>query len=848
MSEQVIGEFPFMEEALKAPLDVLELYTSQKASGHALHVKLNKQLATPSGRKAYVDALKPVLRYAGHKIKQLRGTHAFARTIHHDDGKSVVYVPSMNSVGLSEVPQVVRAPNGKITSVRINPTLNSHVIGKHPYMIPPLDNDEEDFAPGWTYNYRLPDMREHFGADDPFGVRAAVYYLSQSPASMSSWLGRGNSNWRMYHPEALHKHVMEIARLVAHAPSSRTQGLANDLFAASFEKYRRDYLKWSITSAKELHQCVYPVLDSFDGTKLRVLRNQLNNTNFDKVLVMVGRLLISYMMTTKSRYFSQSFVTQAHQLLDKDVLSFMSRYLEPMKQTVEVYNILVQLPGFKQALQEGRVGDAHGKAVGMILSVLQHAQHITRPRGRRAEDPFIDYLDEEARLAGGLDAILADQVTSTTYAMKILNQVFIANTGEGMPSSMWRFMLRQGSHTISQMLMPREVRGGTVPHHYRFLRLLAKTLPKAKVGPTLVSIMSQRYTRAIDRPGRVFDWGNGNVHEDVDPEDFPRFERMFAGFMLAAYREARKKGSMKRAWIRAQDIARWEEEQVKYDTAPRRGFRVKYPKLRVGTHTTPDHDEVMDWLKTLPNLGGNQLALPYGWWLKQAKAWHENPDNPRFLDNMMETVRHEFRRVAGRQLDQLDRQIMDLKTKHNIYPYAIERFEHKGVVARALSSDALLREEGQEMNHCVGGYGSTLWHGESRIFAFHNTVTGERATLEMVLRTNHAMRYRLHDDPDEQATFWEDRQFNGQRNAMITDPGLLEARTKLLEAYSKAQPGPHEQPNMDKVKPLIAQKRALAERAAQDLLYNLAAKLRPAQLERVKKQLDSLVKSETRYA
>ena len=99
---------------------------------------------------------------------------------------------------------------------------------------------------------------------------------------------------------------------------------------------------------------------------------------------------------------------------------------------------------------------------------------------------------------------------------------------------------------------------------------------------------------------------------------------------------------------------------------------------------------------------------------------------------------------------------------------ALDVCEVDGVQVRPLVTGKELREEGTEMNHCVGSYVEACERGGSRIFALEHK--GNRATVEL-LRSN--------------KNGWSVRQVFGPRNSNVSKP-LTKAASALAKLYQEA--------------------------------------------------------------
>lgn len=190
---------------------------------------------------------------------------------------------------------------------------------------------------------------------------------------------------------------------------------------------------------------------------------------------------------------------------------------------------------------------------------------------------------------------------------------------------------------------------------------------------------------------------------------------------------------------------------------------------------------ITDWLATNPNLTAAEGALPLTWWRAQAQAWHDDPDGPiqlarRHAEQQNRRYREEHAWMAPLR-EQHARERAALRQAVGGYDFAFTTFQHAGVTARALTTPEALETEGNELEHCVGGYDFICIRGASRIFALEGH--GTRSTLEMAY--------------DPHRGTWRIQQLFAKRNS--TPAAAHQKAAKAIErAYNEQQPHPHADP------------------------------------------------------
>lgn len=172
--------------------------------------------------------------------------------------------------------------------------------------------------------------------------------------------------------------------------------------------------------------------------------------------------------------------------------------------------------------------------------------------------------------------------------------------------------------------------------------------------------------------------------------------------------------------------------------------------------------EAFDWLVDVhPVLDKQQLHAPFSWWMEQQAAWHvaEHGDLGRYGRG--------YRRNKPLAWDsRIDEHIVDVKDEHG---------QLRKVRAVALTDDRQLIEEGREMRHCVGSYGSMCVHRDIRIFSLRDPDDDARlATL--------AIRGAAKGS-------WRVDQCRGKANR-VPAKWLKDAGKRLAQLYAKATPEP----------------------------------------------------------
>lgn len=126
------------------------------------------------------------------------------------------------------------------------------------------------------------------------------------------------------------------------------------------------------------------------------------------------------------------------------------------------------------------------------------------------------------------------------------------------------------------------------------------------------------------------------------------------------------------------------------------------------------------------------------------------------------------REQARREADQKAYREYLARQDAKTWDSALTAGEVKGVWAEPLTTGRALREEGNRMNHCVGGYVDTCQGGKSRIFSLKKGT--EEGTLELV--------------KSPQKT-WKVRQVFGPSNTAVSKE-LAAAAKALAKAYGQA--------------------------------------------------------------
>lgn len=195
-----------------------------------------------------------------------------------------------------------------------------------------------------------------------------------------------------------------------------------------------------------------------------------------------------------------------------------------------------------------------------------------------------------------------------------------------------------------------------------------------------------------------------------------------------------------------------------------------------------DRAQVMtDWLASNPPLTSAQAALPLEWWQQQARAWHDDPGGPiqQAQRRREQESKHYRERNAWlqplREQHALERRALTASLEG--FEVALPEFTLGRVTARALTTPAALKQEGEEMQHCVGGYGHICARGSSRIYALDGN--DARSTLELAF--------------DEFRGAWCIQQHYAERNRDPIPSHQKTARA-LAQAYSEQQATPHTDP------------------------------------------------------
>ena len=146
----------------------------------------------------------------------------------------------------------------------------------------------------------------------------------------------------------------------------------------------------------------------------------------------------------------------------------------------------------------------------------------------------------------------------------------------------------------------------------------------------------------------------------------------------------------------------------------RASFRASKKKLAKKFYTA-EASLVWDWISKLDRpLDHNQLRSPWTWYMEKQKSWHE------------EEILRQRERMAAEKAKREEFE----KNRKYAWDSLIEPFDRNGYHVVPLLKAQDLREEGEEMHHCVGSYDRTCEEGTCRIFSIQKE--GKRvATLDI---------------------------------------------------------------------------------------------------------------------
>lgn len=197
-------------------------------------------------------------------------------------------------------------------------------------------------------------------------------------------------------------------------------------------------------------------------------------------------------------------------------------------------------------------------------------------------------------------------------------------------------------------------------------------------------------------------------------------------------------------------------------------FKIPYCKIDTGNNHRIRNEVVSTVRDTIYELNQDGVEVKLDWSYRRFKEEHE-----KIIKNRAE--RYKRQEEARKEKFKLLKTV-DIRTLHK----KLDMIEFNGVKATPLTSFDAVRQEGDDMHHCVGGYAERCAMGEYVVYSLV-AVDGTRSTLGISVRNTELVQTAVQKVLNPNKTKYTFNQHYLACNQPVQDKDVLTCATKVVE-------------------------------------------------------------------